>query len=272
MVNSMSVRHRALVTGASRGIGRELALALARRCERIFLVGRDESALSGVRDQIREADTVVLAGDLCDVSFVDRLARTVMAEGGIDLLVNNAGISEFSSFERQARDSIHQLVAVNLLGPMQLTRALLPALLGEPSAQVIAVGSTFSYIGYPGFSAYCATKFGLRGFSEALGRELSDTGVRVRLFSPRATKTDINSQAVRSLNRDLGVAEDSVALVAQEFMKFLDSSATEYRVGFPEKLFAKINQIWPGLVGRSLQGQLPRIRQALLEISDRKRG
>lgn len=254
--------YRVLLTGASRGIGRALALALAEKTERIFLIGRDVQALNNVISLISGPDIVMLTGDLADENFHSDIEQTVAEAGGINLLINNAGISNFSEFEHQNKDTIAQLLTVNLLTPILLSQRLLPILRQENDAQIINIGSTFSYLAFPGFAAYSATKFGLRGFTEALGRELADTSVRVRLFSPRATKTEINSPAVTWMNRQLGTVEDDASVVAQEFLEFLSQRGTEHRVGFPEKLFAKINQVSPGWVSRSLRKQLPVIRQA----------
>lgn len=260
-------KYRVLLTGASRGIGKAIAVALSGKAERIFLLGRDKKALDEVASLISGVDVIVLAGDVADVKFCAEVESLVAARGGINVLINNAGISDFCAFERQSQETIEKLLQVNLLAPIQLSQQLLPRLLREPSAQIINIGSTFSYIAYPGFATYSATKFGLRGFTEALGRELTDTSVRVRLFSPRATKTDINSPEVTRLNQQLGTVEDDPAEVARQFVFFLTQRQTEYRVGFPEKLFAKINQIFPGVVSKSLHKQLPLIRQALASIS-----
>lgn len=260
-------QYRIVLTGASRGIGKAMALALTDKAERLFLVGRDKKSLDSVALQVTGPDVVVLAGDIADTDFRAEVENTVATLGGIDLLINNAGISDFSAFEQQDKPTIEKLVQVNLLAPIQLSQQLLPLMLRESDAQIINIGSAFAYIAYPGFATYSATKFGLRGFTEALGRELADTTVRVRFFSPRATKTDINSSTVTRLNEQLGTTEDEVSEVVRQFLVFLSTHKTEYRVGFPEKLFSKINQIFPDIVSRSLRKQLPIIRQAMSSIS-----
>ena len=266
-VNSVvSKPYRALVTGASRGIGREIAIALSAQCEKLFIVARSKAELESLRGLLACPDVVIMAGDLMDPGFIRQLARQVAAQGGINLLVNNAGASEFVEFGEQSSDSIERLIGLNVTSTVRLTQAMLPSLRLSPggpvSSQIINIGSSFSYIGYPGFAVYCATKYAVRGFTQALGRELAGTGISVRLFSPRATNTEINSDAVRAMNRDLGVREDDPAKVAEEFVRFCAGRAAEYRVGFPEKLFAVINQVFPGVVGGAIEKQLPRIRKA----------
>lgn len=251
-----------LITGASRGIGAAIARELAPRAAWIGLVGRDRSALEAVRASLGAVPCAVISGDLREAATGERIEAAVVAAGGLDLLVNNAGLSDFGAFAEQDPATIARLVEVNLVSPMLLAHRLLPAMRRGNQAQIVNIGSSFAYIGYPGFSAYCATKFGLRGFSEALARELWGTGVRVRLFSPRATSTGINSEAVRTLNRDLGVREDSTLEVARQFAAFLEGSCDEYRVGWPEKLFTWINQCLPSVVAAALRKQMPRMRAA----------
>jgi short-subunit dehydrogenase len=117
------------------------------------------------------------------------------------------------------------------------------------------------YLGYPGHAAYCASKFALRGFSEALRRELADGPVRVLYLAPRATRTAMNGAEVCALNAELGVAMDEPATVARELVAALRGSSPERLLGLPERLFARLNQLVPALVDRALRRQLPIIRR-----------
>lgn len=252
---------RIVLTGASRGIGAEIARGLAPYAEWICLVGRDENALKSVQATLGDTKSEAIAGDVALNEVHDRIVASVPG-GGLDVLINNAGISEFGSVESCTPASVEQLVAVNLLAPIILTQRLLPALKAKGDGQIINVGSTFSYIGYPGFAVYSATKFGLRGFTESLDRELAGSSLRARMFSPRATSTDINAPHVKSLNRELGVHEDSPRQVAAQFVSFLFSASREGRVGLPESVFSRLNQVFPWVVDRALRSQLPRIKKA----------
>lgn len=256
-------RHRALITGATGGIGQAIVLAIAPFSDLLILVGRNEIELNKLAAQVWQAKTVIVAGDIADPSIIEKLKQVTNESGGINLLINNAGINEFTHFEDQSIESIRKIVEVNLLSPMQLTCSLLPSLLGYSDSQVINIGSGFSYIGHPGFVAYCATKFGLRGFTEALGRELGQKGVRLRSFSPRATRTCINTAAVRWMNKELHVKEDEPTVVAKEFRRFLSRRETEFNVGVPERFFSKLNQIFPSLIERALVKRSKIIEQAL---------
>lgn len=179
------------------------------------------------------------------------------------MLINNAGINEFRDFATQREGQIRGMIEVNLLAPMLLAQALLPYLKQQPQAQIVNIGSVFGDIGYPGYAAYCASKFGLRGFSQALRRELHDTSVRVRYFAPRATTTDFNESAVVRMNQALGTASDAPQHVAREFMKFLDTAAWERTLGLKESVSVRINRLFPGLVDGVLGRQLPVIRKYL---------
>lgn len=247
-------RYRALLTGASGGIGREIARALAPHCDDLVLVGRDAGRLA---ESAAAAGPVArtLAADLATPEGLDAVKLP-----GINLLINNAGAGEFVWLEGQSDAALARIVETNVLAPMQLTRRLLPELKRRPEAWIVNVGSIMGYLGYPGHAAYCASKFALRGFTEALRRELADGPVRVLYFAPRATRTALNSDALTALNDELGVAMDAPAQVADELVRLLRKPARERLLGMPEKLFARINQLLPALVDNGLRKQLAVIR------------
>ncbi|HCY62993.1 MAG TPA: short chain dehydrogenase [Oxalobacteraceae bacterium] len=252
---------RAILTGATGGIGRAIAWELAGRTDWMILVGRNIVALHALQEKIGKSKAHVIAGDLTQegtLATIDRLARQL---GGANLLVNNAGSGDFHDFETQDAGAIRNLLDTNLLAPMLLTRRLLPLLKEADTAQIINIGSLFGNLGYPGFAAYGASKAGLRGFTQALRRELADTGITVRHFIPRATRTAINSEAVVALNRALKTAEDTPEHVARQFVQFLDGSAWETTVGAKEAFFKFINQMLPALPDKAIAGQLSVIRK-----------
>jgi len=183
-------RFRAVLTGAAGGIGRAAAVRLAPLCETLLLVGRHGATLAALQEEIERAGgkAGVVIADLTSAAGRTTVLRAAEAvPGGIDLLVNNAGAGEFAWFADQDEAMLERIVQVNVLAPMQLTRLLLPTLLAQPAARIVNVGSILGYLGYPGNAAYCASKFALRGFSEALRRELADGPVRVTYFAPRAS-------------------------------------------------------------------------------------
>jgi len=175
--------------------------------------------------------------------------------------VNNAGVGDFRMFDELDDAAVERLFAINAVAPIQLTRALLGHLRVQPEAAILNVGSVFGSLGYPGFAAYSATKFALRGFSEALRRELADSRIGVHYFAPRATQTDMNAAAVTAMNTELGVAMDPPAQVAIAACNLLEAGGRSAVFGWPERLFVRINALLPGVVDGSLRKQLPIIRR-----------
>jgi short-subunit dehydrogenase len=255
--------YRAVLTGASGGIGAAIARELAPQSDLLILVGRKRAALEALQRQLRPYRVHLVCGDLTRQDTLDEIEALARKLGGINLLVNNAGISDFHAFETQAAETIRQLLDTNLLAPMLLSRQLIPLLTEAPAAQIVNIGSIFGFLGFPGFAAYCAAKSGLKGFSQALRRELSDTTVKVRHFAPRATRTGGNSVAVKAMNAELKTAEDAPELVASEFMHFLEGSAWERTLGAKESFFVLINKLLPALPDGAIRGQLGVIRKHL---------
>ena len=140
---------------------------------------------------------------------------------------------------------------------MQLCRALLPQLVRLGEAHLLNVGSVFGAIGYPGYASYCAGKFALRGFTEALAREVDGTPLRVHYLAPRATATAMNGAATCEMNDELGVATDPPERVAVAVCEMLEGSRRRAVIGWPEKLFARLNGALPGVVDAALRKQLP---------------
>jgi short-subunit dehydrogenase len=263
MSRPLPTRYRAVLTGASGGIGAAVAQALLPQCDALLLVGRNPQALQTLSTRLNSPKVQVAALDITQPNAPAQLAELAKGMGGINLLVNNAGISQFGAFANQAPDDMARLLAVNLLAPMLCNQALLPQLLAEPSACIVHVGSMFGYIGFPANAAYCASKFGLRGHAQALRRELADSPVVVKYFAPRATRTPLNSPQVQAMNRELGTTEDSPEWVAAQLLEFLKNDSFEKKLGWPERFFAVLNQIAPGIPDRALARQLPVIRKHL---------
>jgi short-subunit dehydrogenase len=247
-----------LLTGATGGMGRAIVAALCARGAQVLVVGRQDKALQALVAR-NPSQVSCLQADLrhpADRASVMRQARL----HNINLLINAAGINHFGLFENMQEQAINDLIETNLTATLQLTHGLLPLLRSQPQSCVVNIGSTFGSIGYPGFSVYCATKFALRGFSEALRRELADTHVGVLYLAPRATRTEMNNAAVEAMNAELQVSMDSPELVAERLVQALDADLREVHLGFPERLFVRLNGILPRLVDKALRRQLPTIQ------------
>ncbi|NVF13886.1 SDR family oxidoreductase [Vreelandella maris] len=250
---------RILITGASGGIGMALAESLAQRGAHLLISGRQQYALASLVDRFPNHITAVSA-DLTNVSDRSRLVSAAQ-EAGCNMLINAAGSNQQGFFDTASDSDIEQLVAINLTATLQLTRALLPLLMAGPQATIITIGSTLGRLGYPGQVTYCATKFALRGFSQALRRELADTRVRVMYIAPRATRTAMNSPQTEALNAALGNTVDSPDAVALAIINAVEKQREELQIGLPERFFTRLNMLWPGAVDRALLRQLPVIRR-----------
>jgi short-subunit dehydrogenase len=253
---------RVLLTGASGGIGRALAAELHGHGAAVLLVGRDATTLGALLEALGGASGRLQAC-VADLSTeTGRHETAARAAGwGCNVLLNKAGLGEFGFVDDQTDAGLERLFAVNVLAPMQLTRALLPHLRAQPRAAVLNIGSVFGSLAYPGFAAYSASKFALRGFTEALRRELADSSVTVHYLAPRATRTGMNASAVERMNAELGVTMDPPGLVARAARDLLEDGGREAVLGWPEKLFVRINALLPGVVDGSLRRQLPIIRR-----------
>lgn len=253
-------RTRALITGASGGIGHALAARLCAEGAHLLLVARRVALPEALARQYPGQVSVVSA-DLGSREGRERVLAAARAFGGLNCVVNAAGINQFALLEDQDDAALESLVAINLTAMMQLTRLLLPLLRQAPDALLVNVGSTFGSIGFPGFAAYCASKFAVRGFSEALRRELADSRVKVLYIAPRATRTDMNAAPVVAMNVALKVAMDAPDTVAAQIAGALRREREELYLGWPEKLFARLNGLLPRLVDQALRKQLPVVKR-----------
>ena len=189
---------KALVTGAASGIGRAIALRLAAEGANLWLVDIDEPGLAKVVDECRWAGVEVI-GRRCDVAQPREVSATVaviLADwGGVDLLVNNAGITYYGRIECMAAEHWDRLMRVNLLSHVQFTRELLPTLLARREAHVLNVCSALGLVGMPKVAAYCTSKFGMVGFTEALRNELGRQGLGVTALCPGFVTTNLFTNA-----------------------------------------------------------------------------
>ncbi len=256
-----------LLTGATGGIGKALAQAFHDAGARLVLAGRKVDELRQFAQHLEGSSVPVNVAILdlgSDVVTAQALA-IARAHHDIDMLVNCAGLNLFAASEQADPQAVAQVLDVNLKGTVLLTQALLPTLMKRPEAAIVNVGSTFGSIGYPGFAVYCASKFGLRGYTEALRRELAATSLRVFYIAPRATATDMNEAVVRDMNAELGNAMDAPELVAAQIVKAISRERKKLFIGWPEKFFVFMNSMMSGVVDKALLKQLPVIQRFLLK-------
>lgn len=255
---------RLLVTGASGGIGAALCELLAAQGVHLVLSGSQPDNLQRLIATLPGNHDLIVA-DLNGNEGRERVVQACQQNGGLDGIINLAGVLDFAMFEQQPAASIENTLTTNLLAPVLLCHALLPNLLQKPESVILNVGSIFGSIGHPGFVSYCASKAGMKSFTEALARELADTPVRVTYIAPRATLTNMNSERVNALNAALGNKADTPQYVAREIVNLLCNGQRVRYLGWPEKLFVHLNALVPGLVHNALVKNLPIIKKHATE-------
>ncbi|MFG2102736.1 SDR family NAD(P)-dependent oxidoreductase [Micromonospora echinaurantiaca] len=212
----------AVVTGAASGIGEALAHGLARRGSDLVLLDRDADRLAAVVAAIRAAHpdrqlTSYLV-DLADAAATARVAAEIRQRHPvIRLLVNNAGVALGGRFDQVTLDEFNWVIEINFRAVVQLTHALLPALKAEPGAHLVNVSSLFGLIAPPGQAAYAASKYAVRGFTEALRHELVDDGIGVTSVHPGGIRTRI----ARSARIGSGVSVEEYEAGRERFEKLL---------------------------------------------------
>jgi 3-oxoacyl-[acyl-carrier protein] reductase len=184
----------ALVTGAGKGIGKSLAIALAKEGVNVALLARTASDLQSVADEVENegVKAVIIAADVSDINSVNAGVESAMASlGSIEILVNNAGIAAFGGFMDLAPEDWEKIIRVNLFGPYYTTRAVLPSMIERKSGDIINISSTAGLRGAAQTSAYSASKFGLMGLSESLMQEVRKHNIRVTTLTPSTVATDL---------------------------------------------------------------------------------
>lgn len=219
MSTTLFAERVAVVTGASSGIGRAAALALARHGAAVVAVGRDEAALERTVADIRGAGgraTAVVA-DVTAPETPERIVQAAAAEGGLDVLVNAAGVIGLGAAEATSDELFDRMMAVNVRAPFRLMRAALPYLQVRPGA-VVNVSSVNGLRAFPGVAAYCASKAALDHLTRCAALDWAPLGVRVNAVNPGVV--------VSNLHRRAGLDEASYAA-------FLERSKTTHPLGRP---------------------------------------
>lgn len=267
---------RLLLTGAAGGIGQAAAEALAARGAGLLLSGRRAEPLKALAEALAarhggSVGPVPASGPAprfawapADLARPDDLARLAAQADAlpVDGVVHNAGAPAFGRFEAADPAELAAVLHTNLLAPLLLTQALLPGLRRRPKATVVAIGSALGRLGLPGHVAYGASKFGLRGFCEALRRELAGSPVAVQHLGPRAVQTGFNSPAAEAHRQASGARADPPDRVAQALVRLIESGRPEAWIGWPERLAGPLNALAPALLDGALGRQAASLPQA----------
>jgi len=211
----------AIITGASKGIGRATATALAKEGVHLGLIARNEDGLNKVANELK-TDGIEIATATADVgnrSEVDSAVADLKEKlGTIDILINNAGISKFGGFLELEPAEWEKIIQVNLLGAYYMTRAVLPTMVEQQSGDIINISSTAGEKGGPITSAYSASKSGLLGLTESLAMEVRKHDIRVTALTPSTVVTDlaIDGGLVKGDEEDVLMPEDLAELIVAQ--------------------------------------------------------
>lgn len=226
----------ALVTGAGKGIGKAVALALAAEGVQLALIARTESDLKVVAEEVEKSGVKVAyaAADVADINSVNNAVATLTAAlGPIDILINNAGVGKFAKFMELEPQDWEYVVKVNLFGAYYMVRAVLPSMLERKTGDIVNISSTAGKNGAAVTSAYSASKFGLIGMSESLMQEVRKSNIRVTTLTPSTIATDM------AIDLKLTDGNPEKVMQAEDFAELIVSQLKLNR-----RVFVKEAGIW----------------------------
>ena len=243
---------KVLITGASSGIGRELAVLMARRGAQLLLVARGESALSALAAELRSlgsGDVNVLAVDLTDEDAVERVIAALDGQP-LDLLVNNAGCGDYGCFQDIDWPRHAASLQLNIHALTALTHAVLPGMLENKRGYIVNIASTAAFMPTPLMTAYGASKAYVLSLSEALQFELRHTPIKVMAFCPGATRTGFAAAAAAEHSNNFSEANTaSPQAVATYALQKIDAGKTGVVIhGFKNRLNAGLARLLPNSI------------------------
>jgi len=241
------LKQRIILTGAGGAIGKALARELYHQGARLVLTGRNMVILEELQSEMPGVE--ILGTDLSsDRGCSKIISFTTQTMGGIDILINLAGVGQFSQIEHHTAHDVNKLMSANLYAPIILSKLAIEIMLTQENAcKIVNIGSILGSVGGAWHSVYAATKFGLRGFSESLRRELHDSNVSVSYVAPRAVSSHSNPEHVQKMMDKVCLVIDSPEVVAKKIISAIKHDKKEYHIGFLETLLTKLNVILPNL-------------------------
>lgn len=254
---------RAIVTGASSGIGRETALALAENGVRVLATARRRQRLESLQQEaVRFPGEIhILEGDIASHSLRRSLVEAARNEfGGLDLLVNNAGVGAIGPFADADQGRLRHIMEVNFFAPLELIREALPTLASGRTPMIVNVGSVLGHFAVPNKSEYCASKFALHGFSDSLRAELRPQGIDVLLVSPSTTDSEFFEHARGDSSGGVGQRPRrgaSPRSVARRIVRAIRSGRSEVILSAGGRLGVWADRIAPAVFNRLMSRFAP---------------
>ncbi|MGO4694617.1 3-ketoacyl-ACP reductase [Paenibacillus sp. 2TAB26] len=234
----MELKNRsAIITGAGKGIGKAIAVALAAEGVNLGIVARTSADLETLKDSLTSTYGIkvfIATADISVKSDVDQaIASLKESLGSIDILINNAGIGTFGTLLEMDHEQWERIIQTNVLGTYYVTRAALPTMLEQSGGSIINIASTAGERGFATGSAYCASKFAVMGMTEALMQEVRKSNIRVTALTPSTVNTELASNAGLKIGDEdrMMQAEDMAALVLATLK-------------LPDRVFIKAAGIW----------------------------
>lgn len=241
------------ISGASSGIGAALAQEYYKRGAYVILSARREQQLQALATQLG-ARAAVLPMDVTDIATMATLHDSAVSFfGPIDILINNAGISQRGSVIDTDIHTVQKIMNVNFIGNVALAKAVLPSMLARSTGHIVVISSLVGKLSTPFRSSYAASKHALHGYYDALRAEVADQGVQVHLICPGYIKTDISLHALNASGNEHGVMDQNQAngmspdLCANKIVDAVKSGKREYLVGGKETYYVLIRRFMPSI-------------------------
>jgi short-subunit dehydrogenase len=242
---------KVILTGGSGGIGRHVAAHFIGAGADLVVLSRNRRGPDGARHLHAELAT-------CEGIAA---AQVLVAREEPDILANLAGVQYFGPLEDQPLDGLCQGYLINLVAPVALCQAALPAMKRRNAGQIANVGSVFGSIPFAHFAGYSSAKAGLKAFSEALRRELVDTGISVTHISPRAAQTNFITPDIQEYAQLTRMTIDDPILVAETIFLAIRERRKEILIGAPERIFSGLNAVLPRLIDAAVAKNDRRTKQ-----------
>jgi dehydrogenase/reductase SDR family protein 7B len=244
------------ITGASSGIGEHLAYALAEQGAKLILSSRNEKELQRVKNNCHnDSDILIIPLDVTDFGAIPAAVEDAMSKfGKIDILINNAGISQRSLVKDTQLEVDQKIMSINYLGKVAMTKAILPIMLRQGHGQIVVISSVMGKVGVPYRSAYAASKHALHGFFDALRAEVARDNIAITLILPGYVRTNVTINALKGDGSKNNVMANETSkgmspeIFAQRALKAIARKREEVLIGNKEVYTTYVKRFFPGFL------------------------